>query len=160
MGVHLTGVHLTSVHLMGGCLMGVYLVPHGRTPHRRVLLWTCIDSQIQKGSELQNTSFYASCGVVPYCARNRIHAHLGAKVSEKVARFRYLFWALAPSFYDFEPPFLTISTSVFSLTLHPHPAPPRPPTGTYFGSSISGLKMDFSRSTLWVVAGGIYGAGP
>jgi uncharacterized protein YjbI with pentapeptide repeats len=58
MGMYLTGVHLMGVHLIGVYLMGVHLIDV-------YFMQTMIDLS---RSELQNTSFCASCGVVPYCA--------------------------------------------------------------------------------------------
>jgi hypothetical protein len=60
-GVYLTGVHLTDVHLIGVYLMDIYLMDVylmdvcSRSP----ILLTVID--LSK-SDLQNTSFCASCG--------------------------------------------------------------------------------------------------
>jgi hypothetical protein len=55
-------------------------VPHGRTPHRRCTLVLGKPSRIPT---LQNTSFCASCGVVPIARRSRAVPY----ESQKTLRF-------------------------------------------------------------------------
>ena len=64
MGVHLIGVHLMGVYLMGVHLIGVYLM--GVHLIDVYFMQTVIDLS---RSELQNTSFCASCRVVPIALR-------------------------------------------------------------------------------------------
>jgi hypothetical protein len=60
-GVHLKGVYLKNVHLTGVHLTGVHLVKTSRSP--------LVDLS---GSELQNTSFCARCGVAPIASVNAL----------------------------------------------------------------------------------------
>jgi hypothetical protein len=84
MGVYPTGVYLIGVRLIGVYLMGLYLmdmyltrvshrcVPHRRAPHENLQRVVNLSR-----SELQNTSFDVSCGVVPIAVRTRSIAEVG-----------------------------------------------------------------------------------
>jgi hypothetical protein len=73
MGVYLIDVHLSSMYLMGVYLTGVHLMGvyvinvHLTGVHLMGLYLTVVDLS---RSELQNTSFCASCGVVPMARRS------------------------------------------------------------------------------------------
>jgi len=66
-GVYLIGVHLTGVHLMGVYLTGMHLIVVYLTGMHLIVVYL-IDVIDLSRSDLQNTSFFASCGGGPYCA--------------------------------------------------------------------------------------------
>jgi hypothetical protein len=66
MGVYLTGVHLMGVHLIDVYFMFDFPNPKSFWPDPYLTNGGAVVDLSR--SELQNTRFCASCGVVPYCA--------------------------------------------------------------------------------------------